>query len=288
MNEQEFAELSAGAALHALSPDEERRYRAALAVHPEWRSIAREDADAAAALALPVAPVTPPENIRSSLLARIAETPQADEAARPGAISERDRTAPASSAGAPAPTAGTRDIRREGVDSDAAKAPSPSSDAGAAPGGGRRGLRILFALAACIVLLVGIGVGAVALTGYLNRPASVIALEQIEGAADAQQASVSLEGGGSAVAHWSTSLGRAVLVTEDIAIPAEDQTYELWFVRGDTPVSAGTFSVDGGDAIAELRGEMHAGDAIAVTVEPAGGSPTGQPTSDPVVVIPTA
>jgi anti-sigma-K factor RskA len=37
-----------------------------------------------------------------------------------------------------------------------------------------------------------------------------------------------------------------------------------------------------------LAGDMHAGDVIAVTVEQAGGSPSGSPTTDPVVVIPTA
>lgn len=286
MNEQEFAELSAGAALHALSPDEERRFRAALAVHPEWRRIAQEDADAAAALALPVVPVAPPEDIRSALLARIAETPQNGESPA-DASSSSVSTGPAdTSARASSDDRGA--LRRDGLDSLPATAPSTSSDAGAAPAGGRRGLRLFFALAACIVLLVGIGMGAVALNGGFNRPASVVALEQIEDAADAQQASVSLEGGGTAVAHWSASLGRAVLVTEDIATPAEDETYELWFVRGDSAISAGTFSVDGGDAIAELHGEMKAGDAIAVTVEPSGGSPTGRPTSDPVLVIATA
>ena len=39
MNEQEFAELSAGHALAALSPEDERRYREALAVHPEWAAM---------------------------------------------------------------------------------------------------------------------------------------------------------------------------------------------------------------------------------------------------------
>lgn len=283
MNEQEFAELSAGAALHALTPDQERRFRSALAVHPEWRAIAREDAEAAAALALPVAPVAPPESIRTALLARIAENPQ-----------DRDDVAVAHEATPHRSGSGTPDGDSAGPrgKGDAGEIvgprPSTSSDSGPAPVGARRGLRLLFALAACIVLLVGIGMGAVALNGFLNRPTSVIALEQIEGAADAQQASVSLEGGGSAVAHWSASLGRAVLVTEDIAAPADDETYELWFLRGDVAVSAGIFSVDGGDAIAELSGEMHEGDAIAVTVESSGGSPTGKPTSDPVIVIPTA
>lgn len=284
MNEQEFAELSAGAALHALSPDEERRFRAALAVHPEWRSIARQDADAAAALASVVEPVSPPDGIRSALLARIAETPRTD-----GRTPVADVEAPR---GAARPTpkdddgdARAGNLRASGVAEPAAPSLS-SSDTDGAPA--RRGRRLLFVLAACIVLLVGIGVGTVAVNGILDRPAPVVALEQIQGADDAQQASVSLDGGGTAIAHWSASLGRAVLVTEDIAAPADGHTYELWFVRGDGAVSAGTFSVDGGHAIAALKGEMRSGDAIAVTVEPDGGSPTGQPTSDPFIVIPTA
>ncbi|MFK4851436.1 anti-sigma factor domain-containing protein [Microbacterium sp. ZW T6_19] len=286
MNEQEFAELSAGAALHALSPDDERRFRAALAVHPEWRSVARHDADAAAALASVVEPVSPPDGIRSALLARIAETPQTD-----GESPTADGEAPRGSV-RPIPKDDDRDagagtLSTSGVAEPAAPSPS-SSDIDSAPAGSRRGRRLLFVLAACIVLLVGIGVGTVVVNGILDRPAPVVALEQIEGSDDAQQASVSLDGGGTAIAHWSASLGRAVLVTEDIAAPADGHTYELWFVRGDGAVSAGTFSVEGGHAIAELKGEMRPGDAIAVTVEPDGGSPTGRPSSDPFIVIPTA
>ncbi|WP_223586042.1 anti-sigma factor [Microbacterium sp. OVT16B] len=283
MNEQEFAELSAAAALHALSPDDERRFRTALAVHPEWRRIARADAEAAAALALPVPPVTPPTDIRSALLSAIPDAPQGDRET-------------ASAPPAPTPAAETRDRTDDGG-RDAASRPhssaalpqdTPAGDPQPAPRERRRGLRNLFALAACLVLLVGIGMGATALSSYLNRPADVVALEQIEASGDAQQAEVPVAAGGSATAHWSASLGRAVLVTEGIAAPADGQTYELWFVRGDTAVSAGTFSVDDGKATAELRGEMKAGDAIAVTVEQSGGSPTGVPTSDPVIVIPTA
>ena len=52
--------------------------------------------------------------------------------------------------------------------------------------GRTRSRRLLFALAACIVLLVGIGVGTIALNGFLARPAPVIALEQIEAAGEAR------------------------------------------------------------------------------------------------------
>jgi len=66
-----------------------------------------------------------------------------------------------------------------------------------------------------------------------------------------------------------------------------DRTFELWFVRGDEPVPAGTFDADGGAATAELTGTMQPGDTIAVTVEPAGGSPSGAPTTAPIIAIPT-
>ena len=56
MNEKDFAELAAGAALHALSADDERRYRRALAEHPEWAAQDDTDAQTGALLADGVAP----------------------------------------------------------------------------------------------------------------------------------------------------------------------------------------------------------------------------------------
>ncbi|MGJ0389015.1 anti-sigma factor domain-containing protein [Microbacterium sp. CGR1] len=265
MNEQEFAELAAGAALDALSPDDQQRYHAALAVHPEWQRIADADADSAALLSTGVPPAVPSPEIRAALLARIAVTPQNGDVIQATSVPDT--------------------VPEESSDAAAAQTPLGGESTPKAP---VRRLRILFALAACLALLVGVGVGAAAINTYLNRPASVVALEDIQAAGDAQQASVSLETGGTATAHWSASLGKSVLVTDGIPALSEDETYELWYVRGDTPVSAGVFAADGGDATAVLAGDMHAGDVIAVTVEQAGGSPSGSPTSDPVVVIPTA
>ncbi|WP_047521558.1 anti-sigma factor [Microbacterium sp. ZOR0019] len=264
MNEKDFAELAAGAALHSLSADDERRYLAALAEHPEWEDTVDEDAATAASLADPVEPVTAPAHIRSALLAQIADLPQDG-----GTRSDPDATSAITDA--PAATQG------DAIDTRAEQKPKQ-----------RRWTRSVFALAACLAVLVGVGIGAVALNQQLNPPASVVALQEIEAAGDAEQATVALDDGGSATAHWSASVGKAVLVADGIPTPAEGETYELWFVRGDAPVSAGVFDVDGGDATALLTGEMQAGDAIAVTVEQAGGSPTGQPTTDPVIVIPTA
>lgn len=280
MNEQEFAELAAGAALHALSPDDQQRYHAALAAHPDWQRTVDADAAAAALLVGAVAPVEPSAHIRTALLARIAQTPQNGEAyvadVTDGGSSESSSVANSATDDSPpaeSPSAG----ESAGTFTRASHAKRPV-----------RSLRILFALAACLALLVGVGVGTAALNDYMNRPASVVALDDIRGADDAQQASVQLADGGTATAHWSASLGTAVLVADGIASLPDDETYELWFVRGDTPISAGVFDAEQGGATALLKGDMHAGDVIAVTVEQAGGSPDGTPTSEPVVVIPTA
>lgn len=268
MNEKEFAELAAGAALHALSPAEERLFRSTLEEHPEWQGIVAQDAETAGLISAASAPAAPPASIRSALLAQIATTPQSgpqtDDAPTPPALGE-DSAAATAVAGA-----------------------GGAGGAGAAEHPRRHWTRSIFALAACLVLLVGLGIGAAALNGYLSRPASVVALEQIQAAEDAEQATVELEGGGTATAHWSAELGTAVLVTDGIAAPSSGEDYELWFVRGETPVSAGILPVDDGEGAAVLAGDMHEGDVIAVTVEEAGGSPTGKPTTDPVIAIPTA
>lgn len=258
MNEREFAELSAGHALNALSVEDERRYGEALRAHPEWRELAQADAEAAVFLASPVPESAPPASLRDDLLAQIARKPQIAPVAA--------ESAPAAAEAAP----------------DAASVGRPAESTP------RRRSRMMFVLAACLVLIVGIGAGAAVVIGQLQRPASVVALEQIESASDAQSASVELESGGVATAHWSESLGEAVLVTDGLEPLDEDLTYELWFVRGDAPVSAGVFDVDAVTSTALLEGEMQAGDAIAVTIEAAGGSPTGAPTTEPIIVIPTA
>ncbi|UPL13342.1 anti-sigma factor [Microbacterium galbinum] len=266
MNEKDFAELAAGAALHALSPEDEARFRRTLDEHPEWERIVEADAATAATLSAPFTGEVPRPDIRAALLSQIAHTPQVQGAQTPqDGRTDDEQAAPAAASSGSADTSTVDSIRPP-----------------------RRWSRAIFALAACLALLVGVGIGSVALNDYLNRPASVVALEQITGASDAAQASVTLDDGTTATAHWSASLGSAVLVTDGLAAPADGKTYEMWFVRGETPVPAGVFDADGTTATAVLSGSMHEGDVIAVTVEEEGGSPSGLPTTDPIIAIPTA
>lgn len=237
MNEKEFAELAAGYALRALSPEDEKAFEIARRQHPEWEHHVTADATAAALLAETTGEVAPPPGIREALLAQIADPP---------------------SPGQPAP----KKRRWRG--------------------------RHWFALAASFALLAGAGGVAVFVSQQVAAPASVVALNEIEAAPDAQAETVPIAGGGEATAHWSETVGKVVLVSQGLPPITDDNSYELWFVRDGTPISAGVFAADDGEATALLSGAMESGDVIAVTVEPAGGSPTGQPTSDPIVAIETA
>lgn len=259
MNEQQFAELAAGHALSALSPEDEAAFVDALAEHPEWEHHVASDAATVAALAESVAEVSPPQDVRSDLLARIASLQQ-DHPAQVAAPASSLESAPVVAA----------EIDR---------------------GSHRRswGPRAWFALAASLVLLIGVGGGAVVIAQQLNRPVAVVALERIEAAPDAQQASTTLSDGGEATVHWSESVGEAVFVSDGLPTLSDEQSYELWFVRDSEAIAAGVFETGGdGSATALLSGTMSPGDVIAVTVEPLGGSPTGEPSGAPILAIPTA
>lgn len=258
MDEAEFRALSAGHALHALSPADEERFLRAAREHPEWTALVAEDTATAALLGMGAAAEDPPPAVRGALLARIAEdtVPSATGASAVGG-----------------PVAG---VQGAGED-------EPAAGADRHP---RRRSRRLFALAASVALIAALGVGAATLLPAILRPAAVVALEQIEQAPDARQRTAEVAQGGSVTAHWSSSLGRAVLVTEGMAALPDDKAYELWFVRGDEPISAGLLSAL--DGTAALEGAFRDGDLLAITVERAGGSATGAPTTDPIVAIPTS
>ncbi len=76
--------------------------------------------------------------------------------------------------------------------------------------------------------------------------------------------------------------GRAVLMAENLPATPEDKVYETWILRDGVPEPAGTFEPrEGGVAAAPIEGSVEGADAVAVTVEPSGGSST--PTDDPIL-----
>ena len=352
MNVHEFAELSAGHALGALSADEERAFQEALAAHPEWSAILDADVETAAALADGAGAVEPPADIRAQLMIRVrasvAETRAVDtvpvEGATLGATPERADAEPADPAEALTPAEPVPAVPAEPVpavpaepvpavpaepvsavpvaaesepavpempDESAAEAaaraeeraagdpptvlPEEAARRAAAPPTEviqaierRNWSRGLFALVASVALLVGIGWGVGYLADTVRTPPAVKTLAQIESAPDAREASGALGTEGTATLHWSDSVGEAVLVANGLPDVDDDRTFELWFVRGDGAVSAGTFDASSGDATALLSGDVEPGDVVAVTVEQRGGAPDGAPTTDPIVTIEAA
>ncbi len=278
MNEQEFAELSAGHALGALPPEDERAYRDALRAHPQWRAIVDLDRETAAALGDGVPSVAPPVQLRSQLLGRIRADADAGQVAA-GDAADADVGGDAPSGPVPLPSIAPEEA--------AARAAAPPTEVVQAIQR-RNWTRGVFALVASIAVLVGIGWGVGAITEALRTPPAVSALAQIEAAPDAQSATGVLGDGGEATLHWSESLGDAVLVASGLPEIPSGQTFELWYVREGTPISAGTFDASDSEATALLAGKMQAGDAVAVTVEQSGGSPDGAPTTDPIVTIASA
>lgn len=81
----------------------------------------------------------------------------------------------------------------------------------------------------------------------------------------------------------SRSADAALLLPAGLPAAPEGSTWQAWTVAGEDAVSAGVFDVSGGDPVA-LTGGVSGVDAVAVTLEPAGGSEA--PTTEPVLVVP--
>ena len=75
---------------------------------------------------------------------------------------------------------------------------------------------------------------------------------------------------------------RAVLVAENMPPAPEGKTYQIWVIKGDTPKPSGLFEPKGDSIAAVVETPVEGADAVAVTVEPEGGS--RKPTTDPMLV----
>jgi anti-sigma-K factor RskA len=76
--------------------------------------------------------------------------------------------------------------------------------------------------------------------------------------------------------------GSAALLISRIAPAAAGKTYEAWILQGKKAMPAGLFRAPTGSAFVPINGKVPKGGRVAVTVEPAGGSP--QPTTTPFAV----
>ena len=91
---------------------------------------------------------------------------------------------------------------------------------------------------------------------------------------------VSLTGPGEGTMRfaYSPTTGQGVLIGDGLAAVDEAQTYQAWLIDDGVPQPAGLFSPTDGEVTFAVEGDPGTAEAVAVTLEPAGGSP--QPTTD--------
>lgn len=86
---------------------------------------------------------------------------------------------------------------------------------------------------------------------------------------------------GAKVEVTSLDTNKVILVADNMPAVPDDQTCQIWVIRGDKPSPSGLFQPNGNMTAAPITHSLKKADTIAITVEPAGGS--DQPTSDPVL-----
>ncbi len=143
--------------------------------------------------------------------------------------------------------------------------------------------------AAAVIALVGVVGWNVLLQGQLDaaRQQAALLSSALTTAAQAGSVTATLQGSGPAAAASGFVVagtgGTNYMVVSGLPDPGAGRTYQAWYLKGQTAVSAGTFEL-GTDGVTVVGMAATAGavTAVALTIEPTGGS--DQPTSQPVVL----
>jgi anti-sigma-K factor RskA len=175
------------------------------------------------------------------------------------------------------------DLRRSIMEAVEAEAERPRSQ----PGTGRAwfreflGVRNL-ALGAAALLIVGLFSLNVFLQGQIQD-----LQEQAQGPQPPRDSRVvELEGTGPAHGAKAKVMiyaeDRAVLMAEDMPPVPEDKTCQIWVIEDDVPRPSGLFEPGEDPVAVVIENRVSGADAIAVSLEPEGGST--EPTTDPMLV----
>jgi anti-sigma-K factor RskA len=126
--------------------------------------------------------------------------------------------------------------------------------------------------AALLLLSIGLGVWSAQLQRDLERQQEVLALYQ--GARQAWRLSGAGPAAGASGMLVERTAGPPVLLVRDLPSLPTTQAYQVWVIRDGRPQSAGVFPAGaGGQLVEPLAETLEGADAVALTIEPAGGSP---------------
>lgn len=276
--------LTGAYALDAVSREDAEAFERAARRSDALRDEADELSQTASLLGLAAAPVTPSERMKAELMAKLAITPQLP--AQPLSAPDARETQPAASV-QDAPAAPV-------TEATVFESAAPARGAAEQRARGRwftRPVGLLTAVAAAAALFVGGGfVGSAIInstTTSTTIDASAAQLAAITAAGDVQRETVQVTDGGTATLVWSNDLGRSAVLVDGLAGLPDGKVYEAWYINAGGAIPAGTFTASAdGTTWHVLDGAMTSGDAIGVTVEPAGGSTA--PTTDPILVVQSA
>ncbi|GAA4817805.1 anti-sigma factor domain-containing protein [Nocardioides caeni] len=162
--------------------------------------------------------------------------------------------------------------------------PSPAADLSA-----RRRLRQLrrvpLLVAAAVILIATAGL---AVWSPWSAPddekVHLSVTERVLTADDAARVEAAFDDGSRATVVISRSVGRAVILTEDMAQPPDGRVYALWLQSPAGVMVPAGLMPDDPDATVPLDGDASRATAVGITIEPDGGSP--EPTSEPIAVFP--
>ena len=143
--------------------------------------------------------------------------------------------------------------------------------------------RWLAAAAAAVIVVAGAAAG---IAGYSTRShdTGAVTAQQVIDHSDAREQTLPVEGGGTITVNASRELDAAVVSFATVTAPPTDHTYQLWLISAAGQIrSAGVLDTLPTEQAPAL---VRYGDAgtLAVSIEPAGGSP--QPTTQPIVGVP--
>jgi anti-sigma-K factor RskA len=235
--DEDPTELFGAYALHALPEEDMAVVEAYLAAHPEAEAEVAMLRDAAAMLPYSVDPVAPDPRVRLRLMAQVYQD----------ALGEAER---------------------------AQHAPTPIR---------QRPAGLIWPVAAAILLLFTMGFAgwAASLRRDLGHQVATVAAQQTTVASTFSTSAVLSTTPGSPMHGQLTPLGdtkTAVLTVSDMPPLPSGKVYQVWFISGKTPTGAGLFSPNAdGSWSGIVRGDATNSQAVAISVEPLGGSvaPTG-------------
>jgi len=284
--QREMNSLVAAYVLDALPPDEREVFEAFLDGSPTAAQEVAELLSVSAVLGA-VDTAAPAPGLRESVLSAVGRTRQLPPITR-RSNAERTPAQPVPAQPVPAQPVPAQPVPAQPV-------PAQPVPAQPVPVTRRRRAAVrvaaAFALAAVLVLGVVVSIQADRLAEARRETQAAqgaLALSSITGQADMQTRTSAVASGGTATVLSSARAGRGVVLLAGVTTLATDKTYELWLIdAAGKPRPVTTFATDNTTATVDFAG-FRTGDSVGLSVEPAGGSPTGAPTTTPVLAVKVA